>query len=78
MIELKKMDFSYGNFLGEEDDWKNNNEINFWTKDKIIEFFKDDKFFYYAEKKYIKDSADQKNKNWHVYEVYAKKCKNII
>lgn len=78
MIALKKMDFSYGNFLGEEDDWKNNNEINFWTKDKIIEFFKDYKIFYYAEKKYIKDSADQKNKNWHVYEVYAKKCKNII
>ena len=72
------MDFSYGNFLGEEDDWKNNNEINFWTKDKIIKFFKDYKIFYYAEKKYIKDSADQKNKNWHVYEVYAKKCKNII
>ena len=72
------MDFSYGNFLVEEDDWKNNNEINFWTKDKIIEFFKDYKIFYYAEKKYIKDSADQKNKNWHVYEVYAKKCKNII
>ena len=52
------MDFSYGNFLGEEDDWKNNSEMNFWTKDKIIEFFKDYKIFYYAEKKYIKDSAD--------------------
>ena len=28
---------------------------------------------YYAEKKYIKDSVKEKNKHWHVFEIYAKK-----
>ena len=64
---------SYGNFLGEDDDWKNNKDMNFWTKDKIMKFFKYYKVFYYAEKKDIKDSSVQKNKNWHVFEVYAQK-----
>ena len=64
---------SYGNFLGEDDDWKNNKDMNFWTKDKIMKFFKYYKVFYYAKKKYIKDSSVQKNKNWHVFEVYAQK-----
>lgn len=75
MTVLKKVDFLYGNFIGKEDDWKSNKDMNFWTKDKIMEFFKDYKIFYYAEKKYIKDSAVQKDKNWHVFEVYAQKGK---
>jgi hypothetical protein len=74
MIVLTKEVSLYGNFLGEDDDWKNNKDMNFWTKDKIMEFFKDYKIFYYAEKKYIKDCAVQKNKNWHVFEVYAQKA----
>ena len=32
--------FSYGNFLGEDDDWKNNKDMSFWTKDKIMEAYK--------------------------------------
>lgn len=73
MIALPQKDFLYGNFIGKEDDWKNNKNMSLWTKEKIIEFFKDYKIYYFAEKKYIKDSASQENKNWHVFEVYAQK-----
>ena len=47
--------------------------MTFLTKEKLLDYFKNFELVYYAEKKYIKDSSTEKNKHWHVFEIYAKK-----
>ena len=68
------MAFLFGNFLGNEDEWaKYADKMTFFTKDDLLSYFKDFEILYFAEKKYIKDSVSDKNKKWHVFEIYAKK-----
>ena len=70
--------FFVGNFLGECDDWNNEKNVNmkFFTVNDIKKKFEDFKIFYIAEKKYIKDSSKEKEKNWHIIEIYAQKVPN--
>ena len=64
----------FGNFLGNEDEWiKYDNKMSFFSKEKLLSYFNDFEIMYFAEKKYIKDSISDKNKKWHVFEIYAKK-----
>lgn len=67
------MDTLYGNFLGKQDDWAKNKDSTFLTKAQVLNFFKDFDIIYFSESKYIKDSVKQKDKRWHVYEIYARK-----
>lgn len=60
-----------GNFLGKEDDWKEN--ITAVEKEKLLEYFKDFNIFYFSEEKYYQDATSKKNKFWHVYTVIAQK-----
>ncbi len=69
-----KMVFLFGNFLGNEDEWiKYNNKMSFFSKEKLLSYFNDFEIMYFSEKKYIKDSISDKNKKWHIFEIYAKK-----
>lgn len=67
------MDILYGNFLGKEDGWNNNKYLAFFSKEQILKYFEDFKIIYYAEKKFFKDTVIEKNKYFHVFEIYAKK-----
>ena len=67
------MDFLFGNFLGIEDEWNKSKTMTFLTKEKLLDYFKNFEIVYYAEKKYIKDISTEKDKHWHVFELYAKK-----
>ena len=62
-----------GNFLGENDDWNYSKKLTFLRKEQIKNYFQDFVIIYFAEKEYIKDSIKDKNKHWHVFEIYAKK-----
>lgn len=74
---LYQEDSSFGNFLGEDDDWNKSKKTTFVSKEQLLNYFKDFEVMYYAEKKYIKDSIEEKNKHWHVFEIYAKKVEPI-
>lgn len=67
--------FFVGNFLGITDDWndESHKEIKFFNKDEIMNYFKEFKVFYISDKRYIKDSSKEKDKHWHVIEIYAQK-----
>ena len=68
------MDILYGNFLGKEDSWNNKNKsLTFFSKEKILKYFTDFEIIYYAEKKFFKDTIIEKNKYFHIFEIYAKK-----
>lgn len=67
------MDFLYGNFLGDKDEWHKNPNMTFLSKRQVLKYFENFEIMYYAEKFYIKDSMKEKNKHWHVFEIYAKK-----
>lgn len=75
---IKNYGFFVGNFLGDSDDWNNekNSNMKFFSVNDIKEKFKDFKIFYIAEKKYIKDSSKEKDKHWHIIEIYAQKIPN--
>ena len=47
--------------------------MTFLSKEEVLRYFEDFKITYYAEKKFIKDSGEEKSKYWHVFEIYAKK-----
>ena len=65
--------FFVGNFLGEEDGWYGNDKMTFLSKERVLDYFKDFKIKYYAEKKYVKDAVIGGKKNWHVFEIIAMK-----
>ena len=68
------MDFLFGNFLGKEDEWaKYSEKMSFFSKQELLSYFDEFDIMYFAEMKYIKDSVSEKNKKWHVFEIYAKK-----
>ena len=77
MIEItssiNKKGFFVGNFLGKEDEWNGNNQETFLNKEEILNYFKNFKIMYFAEKKYIKDTILGETKNWHVFEIIAMK-----
>ena len=53
--------------------------MSFVSKGKLLSFFNEFEIMYFAEKKYIKDSISEKNKRWHVFEIYARKnCQKLI
>lgn len=72
---IEKGGYFVGNFLGEEDEWRNKTKMTFVSKQQLLDYFKEFEIIYYAEKKYIKESVTQKGKKWHVYEIYARKLK---
>ena len=41
----------YGNFLGNEDEWKDKKVMTFLSKEEVLRYFEDFKITYYAEKK---------------------------
>ena len=47
--------------------------MTFLSKEEILKYFDNFEIIYYAEKKFIKDTAEEKDKYWHVFEIYAKK-----
>ena len=67
--------FFVGNFLGIEDKWndENHKDMKFFTSKEVKEIFKDWKIWYISDKHYIMDSSKEKEKNWHVIEIYAQK-----
>ncbi len=66
----------FGNFLGKNDDWNKYKKMTFISKKQLINYFKGFEIIYYAEKKYIKDSIEERNKHWHVFEIYAKRIEH--
>lgn len=65
----------YGNFLGKEDGWNYKKYLTFFSKEQILKYFNNFEIKYYAEKKFFKDTVIEKNKYFHVFEIYAKKNK---
>ncbi len=47
--------------------------MTFLKQEELLNFFKDFKIMYFAEKKYIKDTILDETKNWHVFEIIAMK-----
>ena len=47
--------------------------MKFFTSKEVKEIFKDWKIWYISDKHYIMDSSKEKEKNWHVIEIYAQK-----
>ena len=68
---INKNGYFVGNFLGNEDDWKNSKTTG--EKDELLNYFSKFKILYFSEEKYYKDSVARKNKFWHVYNIIAKK-----
>ena len=64
--QINSAGFFVGNFLGIEDKWndENHKDMKFW------------KIWYISDKHYIMDSSKEKEKNWHVIEIYAQKQKS--
>lgn len=70
---INKKGFFVGNFLGQEDEWNGNKQETFLDKEEILNYFKNFKIMYFAEKKYTKNTVLGKTKNWHVFEIIAMK-----
>lgn len=70
--------FFVGNFFGINDEWndENHSKMKFFTEEEIEKNFEDFKIYYVADKKFIKDSSREKDKKWHVIEIYAQRDKN--
>lgn len=65
-----------GNFLGKEDEWKDNENKTFVSKEDIDTIFEDFDIMYFKEKKYSKKKESTgRMKFWHIYDVIAKKIK---
>lgn len=63
-----------GNFLGEDDEWKNDKNKTFVNREKIESIFKDFEIVYFNERRYNKMKISTgKVKFWHVYDLIAKK-----
>ena len=73
--QINSAGFFVGNFLGIEDKWndENHKDMKFFTSKEVKEIFKDWKIWYISDKHYIMDSSKEKEKNWHVIEIYAQK-----
>lgn len=73
--KVKVNGFFICNFLGIDDEWndQNHSNIKFFTTNEILQIFNDFKIYYIAEKKYIHDSSNKKDKKWHIIEIYAQK-----
>lgn len=70
------MDIFVGNFLGQEDEWQDDENKTFVSKEDIDTIFEDFNIIYFNEKKYSKvKKVTEKMKFWHVYDVIAKKVK---
>lgn len=74
-IKTNENGFFVGNFLGIDDEWNDENHsgMKFFTQNEVKGLFNDWKIWYIAEKHYIKDSSNEKDKKWHVIEIYAQK-----
>lgn len=71
---MLKVGYFVGNFLGEDDDWKNDENKSFVNKKKLELIFKDFEIVYFNEMKYSKKKESAgKIKFWHVFDVIAKK-----
>ena len=67
--KVNKEGFIVANFLGKEDEWKDNKTTI--EKEELLSYFKDFKMYYFSEEKYYKDTARGINKFWHVYTIMA-------
>jgi hypothetical protein len=62
-----------GNFFGFNDEWNTcNTKLIFYTKEQVLELFKEFDISYINEIEYDKNTAMGKMKHWHVIEVVAK------
>lgn len=65
--------FFIGTFFGTKDDWVQWDHVSGITEDKIKELFSDFEFLYFKEVTDRKPSANGPEKNWHYYEVIARR-----
>lgn len=65
-----------GNFLGKDDEWKNDHNKVFVDEEGILKLFQEFDIVKLEENKFYKDSLKTKNKYWHVYNLIAKKRGN--
>ena len=70
---INKKGFFIGNFLGQEDEWNGKYQETILDKEELLYYFKNFKIMYFAERKYIKEAILDGTKNWHVFEIIAKK-----
>ena len=68
---INKKGFFVGNFLGNEDDWKNSKTT--LEKEELLNYFSNFKILYFSEEKYYHETLTNKNKFWHVYTIIAQK-----
>ncbi len=62
-----------GSFFGEMDEWVLNNKVNGLSKSQLESLFSDMIICHLIEKKEIRKSVMQNDKQWHYFEIIAKK-----
>ena len=64
----------FGSFFGKSDSWnKIENNMIFFSKDKVLKLFKEFKIIYFNEKDEDGKTALGKKKHWNIFYVMAKK-----
>ena len=59
-----------GELFGNRDAWKDKDEINTFTKEKVLEYLKNYKIIKFDEVEFIRESD---NKKWHYFDIIAQK-----
>ena len=71
---MYKNGYFVGNFFGNNDKWKSTKEeITFFTKEQVIELFKDFEIIEFKEVERDDFTGLGKMKHWHIFNVIAKK-----
>ena len=71
---ILKDGYFVGNFLGDNDEWKNTKEeMTFLTKEQVIELFENFEIIEFKEVKKDDFTGLGKMKHWHIFNVIAKK-----
>lgn len=69
--KVNKKGYMVANFLGNEDEWKGRKTTI--TKEELLSYFRDFEMNYFSEEKFYKETAQGKNKFWHIYTVIAQR-----
>ena len=71
---ILKDGYFVGNFFGNNDEWKSTKEeMTFFTKEQVIELFKDFEIIEFKEVEKDDFTGLGKMKHWHIFNVIAKK-----
>lgn len=72
---IEKNGFFVGNFLGKDDEWNDSEHsyMKFFEENEILNYFSEYKIWSISNQKYIKDASNQKEKKWHIIEIFAQK-----